>query len=47
SVGGKRNYLFADGHVKFLDATELRKGHTGFTDPNATIGGLGGVDYPR
>lgn len=44
SWGGARNYLFADGHVKFLPAQRIRPANDGWPDINLTAGGVGGVD---
>jgi prepilin-type N-terminal cleavage/methylation domain-containing protein/prepilin-type processing-associated H-X9-DG protein len=53
SQDAERNYLLADGHVKYLWASTLLKAQgtgpgypDGFADPNVTPGGLGGVDTP-
>lgn len=43
---GKRNYLFVDGHVRFLDATEIREAGDGNPNPNRTIHGIKGFDWP-
>jgi len=47
----QRNYLLADGHVKYLWASTLLRAQgtgpgyaDGFADPNVTPGGLGGID---
>ncbi len=42
--GGKRNYLFADGHVAYLDSRTILPGNDGLPDPNLTIGGITGMD---
>ena len=42
---GARNYLFVDGHVKYLEAREIRPAGNGYPDVNLTLGGLGGQDY--
>jgi prepilin-type N-terminal cleavage/methylation domain-containing protein/prepilin-type processing-associated H-X9-DG protein len=42
--GGKRLFLFADGHVEYLDWTEINTANDGLPNPNLTIGGIGGVD---
>jgi prepilin-type N-terminal cleavage/methylation domain-containing protein/prepilin-type processing-associated H-X9-DG protein len=39
-----RNYLFADGHVKYWALSQIQNGYTGVPDPNTTIGGIGGAD---
>ncbi len=44
SWGGARNYLFADGHVKFLPASRILAGTDNLPDINLTVGGLGGRD---
>jgi len=44
---GKRNYLFADGHVRFIDANDIRSARDGFPNPNLTIHGIRGIDWPR
>ena len=41
---GRRNYLFADGQVSFLDANDIRTGHDGYPNPNLTIHGIRGSD---
>ena len=43
---GRRNYLFADGHISFLSAEHIRKAQDGIPNPNLTIGGIMGIDYP-
>ncbi|HOJ68144.1 MAG TPA: prepilin-type N-terminal cleavage/methylation domain-containing protein [Candidatus Hydrogenedentes bacterium] len=45
-AGGKRLYLFADGHVEFLDATELLPANDGLPNPNLTRDGIRGKDIP-
>ena len=42
--GGKRLYLFADGHVEFLDTDRIRPANDGLPNPNLTQGGVRGVD---
>jgi prepilin-type N-terminal cleavage/methylation domain-containing protein/prepilin-type processing-associated H-X9-DG protein len=44
---GRRNYLFADGSILFLDAREIRPARDGLPDPNLTIGGIRGEDLAR
>lgn len=39
-------YLFADGHVKYVPTSRMAKGSDGFADPNVTPGGIGGADIP-
>lgn len=41
---GARNYLFVDGHVKYLQARQLHPAGTSLPDINLTVGGLGGKD---
>lgn len=41
---GARNYLFVDGHVKYLQARQINAAGTGYPDINLTVGGLGGKD---
>ena len=42
--GGARNYLFVDGHVKYVQATRIRPAINGYPDINLTRDGLGGCD---
>ena len=42
---GARNYLFVDGHVKYLSARQMRAAGNGYPDINLTTGGIGGRDY--
>ena len=44
--GGRRLYLFADGHVEFLDAAELLPANDGLPNPNLTRDGIRGKDLP-
>ena len=44
--GGKRNYLFADGHVEFLDSNAILAANDGLPNPNLTRGGITGRDIP-
>jgi prepilin-type processing-associated H-X9-DG protein len=44
---GSRNYLFADGHIHFLRAIEIRPAPDGLPDANRTIRGIKGIDWPR
>ncbi len=44
---GSRNFLFADGQVRYLKATEIRPARDGFPNANLTINGIKGQDYPR
>ena len=41
---GGRNYLFADGHVRFLQASRLHPAVDGFPDINLTQDGISGRD---
>lgn len=43
---GKRNYLFADGHVEYLDTGKLNLANDGLPHPNLTKGGIEGQDVP-
>jgi prepilin-type processing-associated H-X9-DG protein len=40
----ERNYLFADGHVKYLPAQAIRPAVNNFPDPNLTRDGVAGRD---
>jgi len=42
---GRRNYLFADGQVLYLDAEHLRAARDWLPDANLTIHGIKGIDY--
>ncbi len=44
SWGGARNYLFADGHVKYVPSTAIRPATDGLPDINLTVGGVAGRD---
>jgi len=41
---GARNYLFVDGHVKYLQARHIRPANDGWPDPNLTVDGVAGRD---
>jgi len=41
---GARNYLFADGHVRYLRASQIKPAGNGLPDPNLTVGGISGKD---
>jgi prepilin-type N-terminal cleavage/methylation domain-containing protein/prepilin-type processing-associated H-X9-DG protein len=41
---GKRNYLFADGQIKVLEAGQILAAHDNFPDANLTIMGIKGRD---
>jgi len=43
---GSRNFLFADGHVRFLQATQIRPARDDLPDANLTIHGIKGTDWP-
>ncbi len=44
---GSRNFLFVDGQVRFLAAEEIRPAQDGWPNPNLTIDGIKGIDWPR
>jgi prepilin-type processing-associated H-X9-DG protein len=44
--GGKRLYLFADGHVRYLQWDELLPANDGLPNPNLTHNGVRGQDVP-
>jgi prepilin-type N-terminal cleavage/methylation domain-containing protein/prepilin-type processing-associated H-X9-DG protein len=41
---GSRNYLFADGHVQYLKARQIKPANNGLPDINLTKGGITGKD---
>ncbi len=41
-----RNYLFVDGHVKYLKATQIMPANNGYPDINLTRDGVQGFDIP-
>jgi len=43
---GQRNYLFADGQVRFIKAEEIRPANDGLPNPNLTKHGIEGIDWP-
>jgi len=43
---GSRNFLFADGQIRFLKADEIRPARDGWPDANLTVHGIHGRDYP-
>jgi len=43
---GRRNYLFADGAVQFLHADRIAAANDGLPNPNLTVKGINGIDYP-
>ncbi len=44
SWGGERNYLFADGHVKYVPASKIQPSVDNFPDINLTKNGVAGRD---
>ena len=42
---GARNYLFVDGHAKYVQAEQIQAAGNDYPDINLTIGGIGGTDY--
>lgn len=42
---GRRNYLFADGAVHFLEAEDILAANDGNPNPNLTAGGITGIDW--
>jgi prepilin-type processing-associated H-X9-DG protein len=42
---GQRNYLFADGQVIFINASQIQPARDGLPDANLTIHGIKGFDY--
>ncbi|RPJ73477.1 MAG: DUF1559 domain-containing protein, partial [Alphaproteobacteria bacterium] len=44
---GKRNYLFADGHIRLIDANDIKPARDGNPNPNVTIHGIEGIDWPQ
>jgi len=43
---GSRNYMFADGQVRYLQAKQIREANDGFPDANLTKKGIKGLDWP-
>jgi prepilin-type N-terminal cleavage/methylation domain-containing protein len=43
---GAHQYLFADGHLRFVQQRRLLPAHNGRPDPGLTQGGIGGRDLP-
>jgi len=43
---GSRNYLFVDGHIRYLPAEEIRPAQDDWPNPNLTIRGIKGLDWP-
>jgi len=44
--GGRRLFLFADGHAELVEAARMRPANDGKPNPNLTIGGIQGYDVP-
>lgn len=44
---GRRNYLFADGHVLYLKAKQIREARDRYPDANLTFKGIKGIDWPN
>ncbi|MHC4293478.1 MAG: type II secretion system protein [Planctomycetota bacterium] len=44
---GRRNFVFADGHVQFLKAKNIKEANDGLPNVNLTVHGIKGVDWPR
>jgi prepilin-type processing-associated H-X9-DG protein len=42
---GRRNFLFADGQVRFLDAGDIRAARDQMPNANLTIHGIKGIDH--
>jgi len=42
--GGARNFLFADGHVEYVKAEDIRPANDGRPNPCLSVGGVGGKD---
>ena len=43
---GCRNYLFVDGQVNYLKTEQIRKARDGCPNPNLTVHGIKGIDWP-
>ncbi len=43
-LGGKRLYLFADGHVEYLESNDIKVSNDGLHNPNLTNDGIAGSD---
>jgi prepilin-type N-terminal cleavage/methylation domain-containing protein/prepilin-type processing-associated H-X9-DG protein len=41
---GSRNYLFADGSVEYIKATDIAEAMDRYPNPNLTVGGIKGTD---
>lgn len=44
---GRRNYLFADGHIGYIEAEKIRRAGDGNPNPNLTVNGIKGWDWPK
>jgi prepilin-type N-terminal cleavage/methylation domain-containing protein/prepilin-type processing-associated H-X9-DG protein len=44
---GRRNFLFADGQIRFIDANDIRAANDGNPNPNLTKHGIKGTDWPK
>ena len=44
--GGKRLFLFADGHIELVDTDRMRPANDGMPNPNLTRDGIRGYDIP-
>ena len=44
---GRRNFLFADGQIRTLEADQIRPARDSLPDANLTIHGIKGLDWPR
>jgi prepilin-type N-terminal cleavage/methylation domain-containing protein len=44
---GSRNYLFADGQIQFLRAENVRPANDSYPNPNLTVHGIRGIDWPK
>ncbi|GAG34910.1 unnamed protein product, partial [marine sediment metagenome] len=42
---GRRNYLFADGAIHFLQAEDILPANDTNPNPNLTVGGITGIDW--
>jgi prepilin-type N-terminal cleavage/methylation domain-containing protein/prepilin-type processing-associated H-X9-DG protein len=42
---GSRNFLFTDGHIRFLDAKDIRPACDGNPNPCLTLHGIRGIDH--
>lgn len=43
---GKRNYLFADSHIAYIETSKLLPANDGLPNPNLTVNGIRGCDLP-